>query len=389
MYVIAHNGSPIFGGGELGTVLLLAGLQARGHRVLMLCRDREIAVRVESYGVPAGVQRVGGDAVVTDALRLAARLRRERPDAVILTSFRKVLLGGLGARLGGARPVVQRIVLEGDSPARGARYRWAIRRCVDFVALNTEALRAPFLAGDPSLDPRRVITLHDGVRTPERTREPGAVRRELGIPAAAPVVGAVARLARQKRLDRLVRALADLPQDVHCVITGEGEERAPLASLAAGLGVAGRLHLPGFRRDVGDVLGALDLFVVSSDREGMANAMLEAMAFGVPIVSTRVSGADEALEADEDGSAPGEIVGFSVDDLAAALSRLLADADARRAMGEAGRRHVAARFATSGCWTGGRRCSPAAEAWDEGRPARGRHGHPRQRGAGPRSSPAS
>ncbi|HEV7586964.1 MAG TPA: glycosyltransferase [Longimicrobium sp.] len=342
MYVIAHNGSPIFGGGELGTVLLLAGLQGRGHRVLMLCLEREIAARVESYGVPAGVQRVGGEAVLTDALRLGARLRRERPDAVILTTFRKVLLSGLGARLGGVRPVVQRIVLEGDTPARGARYRWALRRLVDVVTLNAEAMRAPFLAG--GLDPRRVVTLHDGVRTPERTREPGAVRRELGIPPGAPVVGAVARLAWQKRLDRLVRALALLPSCVHCVVTGEGEERAALQSLAAGLGVADRLHLPGFRRDVGDVLDAIDLFVVSSDREGMANAMLEAMAFGVPVVSTPVSGAAQALEPFDHGGAPGEIVEFSVDGLAAALRRLLADAPARRAMGEAGRRRVAERF---------------------------------------------
>jgi len=79
-------------------------------------------------------------------------------------------------------------------------------------------------------------------------------------------------------------------------------------------------------------------------REGMANAMLEAMAFGIPIVSTQVSGADEALEPEADGGAPGEIVESSVDDLAAALRRLLADGDARRSMGEAGRRRVAERF---------------------------------------------
>ena len=344
MYVIAHNGSAIFGGGELGTVLLLKGLAARGHRVLMLCRDREIASRVESYGVPADVQRIGGDAMLPDALRLAARLRRERPDAVILTTFKKVVLSGLAARLSGVHPVVQRIVLEGDTPARGARYRWAIRRLVDVVTLNADAMRAAFLAGDPGLDPRRVVTILDGVRTPERTREPGAVRAELGIPADAPVVGAVARLARQKRLDRLVRALATLPPEVHCIITGEGEEEAPLRSLAAELGVADRLHLPGFRRDVGDVLDALDLFVVCSDREGMANAMLEAMAFGIPVVSTRVSGAEEALAPVADGTAPGEIIGFSEDDLAAALRCLLADPGLRRAMGEAGRRRVAERF---------------------------------------------
>lgn len=345
MYVVAHNGSRVLGGGETGTALMLKGLQGRGHRVLMLCRDAGMARRVAEFAqIPTDVQRIGGDAALLDALRFAARLRRERPDAVILTTFKKVFLAGLGARLSGAPRIVQRIVLEGDTPARGARYRLAFRRFVDAVTLNAAAMRASFLAGDPSLDPAKVLTVYDGVRVPRASAEPGALRRELGIPSDAVVIGAVARLARQKRFDRLVRALAVLPSHVHALIVGEGGKREELEALASDLGVGNRLHLPGFRRDVGDVLGALDLFVVCSDREGMANAMLEAMAVGLPILSTPVSGAAEALEAFADGGAPGEIVPFGDDALADALRRLVGDPARLKAMGEAGARRVRERF---------------------------------------------
>lgn len=358
MFVLAHNASGILGGGEIGTALLLAGLQRRGHRVLMLCRDGEIARRVAEYGIPTGVQRVGGDAMLPDAFRLAARIRRERPDAVILTTFKKVLLSGLGARMAGAPFVVQRIVLQGDTPARGARYRTALRRFVDVVALNADAMRPAFLAGDPRLDPSKVVTILDGVRAPVRTKAPGAVRRELGIPADAFVIGCVARLARQKRFDRLMRAVQTAGnseqgignsgqqrnQSVHCIVAGEGEELEPTRALAAELGIADRVHFPGFRADVGDVLDALDLFVVSSDREGLANAMLEAMAFGLPVVSTDVSGAREALDA-ADGEPPAGIVtDFDEGALAEAILTLLRDADARRAMGEAARARAERRF---------------------------------------------
>ena len=343
MYVIAHNGSRVLGGGETGTALLLAGLADRGHRVLMLCRDAGMAARVADFaGIPTGVQRVGGDAALPDALRLAARLRRERPDAVILTTFKKVLLAGTAARMARVPFVVQRIVLEGDTP-RAARYRFALRRFVDAITLNAEAMRPAFLAGDPSLDPRKVVTLLDGVGAPRAEREPGAVRRELGIPADAVVVGAVARLASQKRFDRLLRAASSLSSPVHVLIAGEGGRRAQLESLAAELGMADRVHLPGFRTDVGDVLAALDVFAVTSQSEGMANAMLEAMAAGVPVVSTDVSGAREALDAAPGETPPGLVCGFEVDEIAAALAHVLAD-DGRRAMGEAARARAEARF---------------------------------------------
>jgi glycosyltransferase involved in cell wall biosynthesis len=344
MFILAHNSSKAFGGGEIGTVLLLAGLQRRGHRVLMLFRDEENAARAAAYGVPTGVQRVGGDVVLPDAARLAARLRRERPDAVVLTTFKKVFLSGLGARMAGAPFVVQRIVLQGDTPARGARYRLALRRWIDRVVLNADAMRAPFLAGDPALAPAKVVTILDGVRAPARTREPGAVRRELGIPADALVVGSVARLARQKRFDRLLRALALLPEPVHCIIAGDGPAMEGIRAAAAELGMAERVHLPGFRADVGDVLDAVDLFAVSSDREGLANAMLEAMAFGIPVVSTDVSGAREALDAAEAEPRAGIVTGFDEAEMAEAIGGLLRDADARRRMGDAARERAERRF---------------------------------------------
>ncbi|HEU4884902.1 MAG TPA: glycosyltransferase [Longimicrobium sp.] len=344
MFILAHNSSKAFGGGEIGTVLLLAGLQRRGHRVLMLFRDPEKADRAASYGIPTGVQRIGGDAMLHDAARLAARLRRERPDAVILTTFKKVFLSGLGARMAGAPFVVQRIVLQGDTPARGGRYRLALRRMVDRVVLNADAMRAPFLAGDPALDPAKVVTILDGVRAPVRGGEPGAVRHELGIPADALVVGSVARLAGQKRFDRLLRALAMLPEPVHCLIAGDGPAMEGIRSVAAELGMADRVHLAGFRRDVGDVLAAMDVFAISSDREGFANAMLEAMASGIPVVSTDVSGAREALDAAPGEPPVGIVTGFGEAELAEAIGGLLRDADGRRRMGAAARERALGRF---------------------------------------------
>jgi glycosyltransferase involved in cell wall biosynthesis len=346
MFVVAHNGARIWGGAERATALLLAGLQARGHRVLLLCNDDLVAGRAGEMGVPTRIVPLGGDGMIPHALRLAAVLRRLRADAFIIGTFRKLFLAALGGWLARVPRVVARVGLETDTP-RSAKYRLALPRWVDAVVVNATRICAAFDAL-PGLGPERVFVIHNGVAVPERRQAPGALRAQLGIAADAPVVGAVARLAPQKRLDRLLRAVAALPADVRCIVAGDGEERDSLAALAGELGIADRVHFLGHRDDTGDVLAALDVFVVASDREGLSNAMLEALAAGVPVVSTAVSGSEDALAPFPDGSAPGVIVGQSGDGLAAALLRLLEDPALRGRMGEAGRRRAAERFSFDG-----------------------------------------
>lgn len=341
MHIVAHNGARIWGGAERATALLLAGLQARGHRVLLLCNDPMVATRAGELGVPTEILPLGGDGMLPHAFRLARRLRALRPDAFLIGTYKKLFLAALGARMARVPRVVARVGLETDTP-RSAKYRFALPRWVDAVAVNARRMR-PAFADLPGYSPSRVAVIHNGVDVPVRAQPPGAVRAALGISPETPTVGAVARLATQKRLDRLLRAITQLT-DVHCILAGDGEERGRLASLADALGIAARVHFLGHRTDTGDVLDAIDVFVVSSDREGLSNSMLEALAAGVPVVSTPVSGAEDALEPLADGTAPGEIVGFSEDEIASAHRRLLADPRRRAVMANAARRVATERF---------------------------------------------
>jgi glycosyltransferase involved in cell wall biosynthesis len=342
VYVIAHNGARIWGGAERATALVLRGLARRGHRVLLLCNEELVRARALELGVPAEIGHLGGDVAVHHALALAARLRRERPDALIVGTFKKAWLATLAARLAGVPRVVLRIGLETDTP-RSAKYRFVLGRWVHAVAVNASGMRQAFI-DLPGWSADRVVTIHNGVHLPPRIAPDGSVRAALGIPVDAPVVGAVARLARQKRFDRLLRAFAGLPVAAHCLLAGEGEERATLQALAEELGIAGRVHFLGHRTDTADVLAALDLFAVTSDREGMSNAMLEALAAGVPVASTPVSGADEALDPLPDGRRPGVLMPFDEEGIRRTLSELLADREALRAMGTAARERAAERF---------------------------------------------
>lgn len=341
---MAHNGARIWGGAERATVLLLAGLQARGHRVLLLCNDPLVARRAGELGLAAEIAPLGGDVSLHHAARMARRLRRLRPDVFLVGTFRKLFLASLAARMARVPRVVVRVGLETDTP-RSAKYRIALTRWVDAVVVNASRIRAPFEALRGA---EWVTVIHNGVPAPARAAAPGTLRRALGIAADAPVVGTIARLARQKRLDRLFAAVALLPPDTHCVVAGGGAWEERLRALAAGLGIAERVHLLGHRDDTGDVLDALDVFVTASDTEGLSNAMLEALASGIPVVSTAVSGADDALEPLPDGRRPGVIAGWEPAELADAIRPILADPALRARMGAAAHKRATERFGFDG-----------------------------------------
>lgn len=348
--IAAHNGAPEFGGAEIATAILLAGLRARGHDVLLWTNRPVVDAGVAPYGVETRRGKLGGDIAVHHALRFALQLRRWRPDVLIVGTFRKLWLAALAARLAGV-PVVARIGLSTDVP-RSAKYRFVFDRWVDAVVTNADDLADAYRRALPAAPPPHIVTVHKGIEPPARTRPAAETRRALELPPDAPLIGGVGRLVEQKRFDRLLRTLARLPARVHAVVVGAGPLRPELEALAAELGVAGRVRFTGHRGDVPDLMAALDLLVVTSDRESLANVMLEALAVGTPVVSTPVSGAAEALEP-EDGlpggvpdpeRVPGVVVRPEPEVLAQELESLLADPDRLAAMGRAARRAAERRF---------------------------------------------
>lgn len=344
MFIAAHNGAHVWGGAERGTSLLLAGLKARGHDVLLFCNDGEVAARARALGVPAEVLPLGGDLALPHALRFALHLHRRSPDVLLLGTFRKIWLGALAGRIARVPQIVVRIGLETDTP-RNPKYRLVLTHLVDTVVLKADDLRGRFLAALPGVEEGRIVTIAGGVEARTPTRPPGSLRAEFGIPADAILIGSVGRLVRQKRFDRFIGALARVPGAPHGLIVGEGEEGAELEALAERLGMADRVHFTGHREDIGDVLASLDIFVVSSDREMLSFAMLEAMMAGVPVVSTPVSGALEAIGASPDGATPpGAIADFSEMSLARAMESLAANGELRRSMGDSAADRARVRF---------------------------------------------
>jgi glycosyltransferase involved in cell wall biosynthesis len=147
--------------------------------------------------------------------------------------------------------------------------------------------------------------------------------------------GCVARFAPQKNHILLLEAFARGPASdprAHLVLAGEGELLEPAKRRAKDLGLLGRVHFLGIRTDVPDILGALDVFVLSSDYEGNPLSVIEAMAAGLPTVSTAAGGVPELIDNGKEGFIvqPGDMNG-----LADSMVFLLNAQEVRRSMGAA------------------------------------------------------
>lgn len=191
--------------------------------------------------------------------------------------------------------------------------------------------------------PRKVLFLENGIDASAyaRRRSTREARAAVGLPPAGVLVGAIGRLSPEKGFDVLIRAAHSLGGDVRLVIVGDGPERPSLERLIADLGLGDRVTLAGWRTDVRAYFEALDVFALSSRREGLPNVLLEAMAVGVPVVATSVNGVPAVVT---DGVNGRLVPADDVSALAAALRDVMSNPAAAAGFVADGRRTVEGRY---------------------------------------------
>jgi glycosyltransferase involved in cell wall biosynthesis len=329
------------GGSERVMRDLVAQLVSRGHEVALITiasaatdfYDLDPRVRRSSLDL-AREPRHLLDAAVNNWRRwggLRRAVRRSRPDVVLsFLAETNLLTLAACARLG-VPVVVSERVDPRHSPI--GRIRERLRRCLypkaAAVVVQTDVVRE-WMTGALRLDMVRVIP--NPVESP---KDPPA--RIPGLPAEGRFVLGMGRLTRQKGFDLLLHAFARCAVDHGewwLLLLGDGEERAELLKLGEQLGLTDRLKLLGRRQQPAGILKRGDLFVLPSRFEGFPNALLEAMACGLPAVAADCpSGPAGIIRSGENGVlVPVE----DVDALAGAMHRLMGDAAERERLGQAG-----------------------------------------------------
>ena len=328
-------------GGEQQASYLIRGLAERGHTVVIAGRAGQ-AFLESDHGVPA-IARVPapflGEFDLWTAALLARAVKRHAIDVLHAHTSHAHTAACLARRLARrGKVVVSRRV--DFAPRKGPLNRWKYAQpdtivCVaDYIA---DVLRA---YGVPE---SRLAVVHSGIDPARFDVEP-LPRSALGAPEGVPLLGNVAALVGHKDHANLLAAmplvLRELP-DLRLVIVGEGELRAQLEAQIAQLGLARAVTLLGYRDDVPRILRALDAFVLSSRMEGFGGVCTEAMACGLPVVSTAAGGMPETVIHEQTGLlAPTR----DPEALAAAVVRIFREPDLARRLAANGRHQATERF---------------------------------------------
>lgn len=354
--MVAPQYRPIVGGYERAAERLSAALAGRGHQVTVITDRRD----------PAWPRREVHEGVTIWRLWCLFRPRLHMPTSLgslalfLLCQGRRfdvwhvhqyglhaAVTAGLGLVL--RRPVVLKLTSSGEQgiaramgehPLAGI-VNWLQMRASAIVALTRETASEALAIGIPS---SRIHQLGNGIDVtayrPCGDRERAELKAELGVVAQKAFI-CVGRLAPDKDLDGLLgawrQASADLPAGWGLVIVGEGEMRERLATKVARLGGRSPVMMVGPQQHVAKWLGASDVYISASRREGLSNTLLEAMATGLPSAVTRVSGVMDLVAEPNAGFVVN--VG-DLDAMTAAIIDLASSADLRLKMGEAARRKV-------------------------------------------------
>lgn len=355
------------GGTKRHLIDLAMGLRAAGWEVEVACpRVRDAAIDDVSFwddlaraGVPlhevpmrrSPLTRENGSAI----FRLAALIRRGRYQIVHAHSSvagavaRPAVLLASAPVLGTPRPRVvytphgYAFLMPGSAPRR--RVFLGIERALGQITDRIIAL-SPTEAQETRqhgiVPDARIALIPNGVTPPDPQREADA-RRQQGW-GTVPVVGTVARMTLQKDPDtwlRMAARIATARPDVRFAWVWGGEMEAHVRREAQRLGLAEKLDFLGYRADARHLIGAYDVFVLSSVFEGLPYTVLEALASGTPVVATDVVGTRDVLRHGETG-----LLASAGDDeaLAGHVLRLLEAPTLRRRLAEAGRADVLQRY---------------------------------------------
>lgn len=303
LHIVHTEASCGWGGQEIRILTEAVGMQARGHRVTLVCPEqapifKEAQKRgLRAVALPIGRKNLKG------LFALRRWLKTEDVDVINTHSSTDSWLSSL-ARIGLPKPpAIVRTRHISPPISNNVTTRWLYTRGTDFIVTTGERLRETLIR-DNRFPAERILSVPTGIDP--RKFAPGdkmAAREQLGLPAEKTIIGIVATIRSWKGHVYLVEAIAKLNRpDILLLMVGDGPNRHNVERAVETFALQNQVYWAGNQENVADWLRAMDLFVLPSyANEGVPQSILQAMFCHLPVIGTPVGSVDEIVKDEKTG----------------------------------------------------------------------------------------
>jgi len=305
MKIIHVIGGGEFGGAEQHILELLDIIKTKSTEPKVICfYNKAFARELKKRGIPVIVVDRFGKVDIRTIRQLRTIFKKEKPAIIHTHGVRANFLCRLAARDLNI-PVLTTIhsVLRYDYPNPlhyflASKMEFFTRKWNQHYIAISKSIQQ--ILRNEGIKPEQITLIHHGINLDafRITEENSHIRKELGLPENAFVVGTISRLVPIKGLKDLLEALPLITEQIpnlHWLVVGDGPEKQVLQQLAQQKGLAEQVHFVGFRKDIPRCLKAIDIYISTSYSEGFGLSIIEAMAAKVPVISTPVGGISDFL----------------------------------------------------------------------------------------------
>ena len=338
--------SLVAGGSETYALTIARGLDPENYRAAFCAVDKggPLESEVRQLGFPCTIMHRRNGIDLGLIWRMYRLFRETGVDVVHTHHFNQLFYSVLGAKLVGAKIIHTEHSIE---CYKKRRLRVAMRMlswlCDKVTAIGPDG--AAVLLDRVKVPKNKLEIIRAGVNLDAFTIDKAEARRLLALEQTDHVAVIIARLFPEKNHRLLLNAFSRVVEkvpDARLLIAGDGTEREAIVGEIERLGLGDHVRMLGVRRDVPVLLAASDLFALSSDREGLPIAVLEAMAARRPVLATRVGDVPEVVG---DGVAGRLVPAKDAESLAAGMVELFTNPELAAEMGQRGRQYVEKHYA--------------------------------------------
>ena len=300
--IFIFSSSKSWGGTEKNAFLRVSELVKRGYDARLVLSSDYLIHKAKEEKIPYLVLKSGGDANPVILISYIIFLKKWKPNIVLATMNKDYWLLCFTAKLTRIKRILNYLGIERKFTNK-LKYKWIFKNFSNGIIVNSEVIKDSLIKNHNYFSEKNTFVIYNGFSIKNTKVEKNTILEKYKTDKETILIGFAGRLTKQKGFDLLTEIFKEIKSNkkFKFLVAGLGELKAEIIQKINENELNDRIELLGFQSNMSEFYEAIDLFILCSRNEGMANVLNEAMSYGNPVISTRVSGSERLLKNGELG----------------------------------------------------------------------------------------